>query len=124
MLDPLYGYLALAAALARDPMRFSGAWNFGPGEKGMRSVEDLARALIARWGSGDIAYGSAMAQPHEAAALLLSSEKARRELGWQALWPFGRAAAETASWYRAVRDGTSPLEVSRQQIRSYIEELP
>lgn len=124
VLDPLYGYLALAAALARDPARFSGAWNFGPGEQGKRSVEDLARAIIARWGSGDIAHGSNVAQPHEAAALYLSSEKARRELGWQALWPFNRAAAETASWYRAVLDGSSPLEVSRQQIRSYVEELP
>ena len=124
VLDPLYGYLALAAALARNPARFSGAWNFGPGEKGMRSVEDLARAIIAGWGSGDIAHGSAAEQLHEAAALYLSSEKARRELGWQALWPFERAAAETASWYRAVLDGSSPLEVSRQQIRTYVEELP
>jgi CDP-glucose 4,6-dehydratase len=124
VLDPLYGYLALAAALVRDPARFSGAWNFGPGEKGVRSVEDLARAIIARWGSGDIAYGSAEAQPHEATALRLSSEKARRELAWQALWPFERAAAETASWYRAVRDGSPPLDVSRQQIRRYLDELP
>ena len=30
VLDPLNGYLALAAALAEDPEKFGGAWNFGP----------------------------------------------------------------------------------------------
>ena len=123
VLDPLYGYLALAAALLREPARFSGAWNFGPAATGMRSVEELARALVARWGSGTIAHDVAQEGPHEAAALYLSSEKARCELGWQALWPFERAAAETASWYRAVRDGSPPLEVTRQQIARFTSEL-
>lgn len=123
VLDPLHGYLALAAALLHEPVRFSGAWNFGPAETGMRSVEDLARALIARWGSGAIASGAPQKGPHEAAALYLSSEKARRDLGWQALWPFERAAGETALWYRAVRDGSPPLEVTRQQIARFTSEL-
>ncbi len=57
VLDPLYGYLKLAAALARDPARYSGPWNFGPGPGAMRSVEELARAIIAAWGAGEIAYG-------------------------------------------------------------------
>src|SRR5438094_5574791 len=39
VLDPLYGYLMLAAALARNPAGFSGHWNFGPGREAMRSVE-------------------------------------------------------------------------------------
>jgi CDP-glucose 4,6-dehydratase len=123
VLDPLHGYLVLAAALADDPGRFAGAWNFGPGREAMRSVEDLARAIILRWGSGDIAYGSSEREPHEAPALYLSSEKASRELGWRALWPFERAAAETASWYRAVRAGERPVDVTREQIRRYTAEL-
>ena len=56
VLDPLYGYLMLAAALARDPVRFSGPWNFGPGREAMRSAEDLVRTVMAAWGSGEVAY--------------------------------------------------------------------
>jgi CDP-glucose 4,6-dehydratase len=123
VLDPLYGYLKLAASLARDPARFSGSWNFGPGKEAMRSVEDLVGAVIAAWGSGKIAYCSNDGEPHEAAALYLSSEKARRELGWQALWPFERAAAEATLWYRAVGAGRAPLEVTREQIHAYMAEL-
>ena len=124
VLDPLYGYLTLAAALAKDPKRFTGPWNFGPGESGMRSVEELARAIVAGWGSGKIDYGSGKAGPHEAPALYLSSEKAARELGWRAQWPFERAVSETVAWYRSVRDGNSPLQVSREQIRRFVETLP
>ena len=90
----------------------------------MRSVEELARAIVAGWGSGKIVHAPAADALHEAAALHLSSEKAQRELGWRALWPFERAAGETASWYRAVSDGTSPLEASREQIHRYVAELP
>jgi CDP-glucose 4,6-dehydratase len=122
VLDPLYGYLRLAAALASDPQGLSGAWNFGPGTQSIRSVEDLVRAIIAEWRSGEIAYAPAEGAPHEAAALYLSSEKARRELGWRALWPFERAAAETARWYRSVGTGRAPLDVTRAQIRAYMAE--
>ena len=122
VLDPLYGYLMLAAVLARNPARYSGPWNFGPGEEAMRSVEDLVRAVIAAWGSGKIAYDSNTGAPYEAAALYLSSDKARRELGWRALWSFERAAAETVHWYRSVGEGLAPLDATREQIRAYMAE--
>jgi len=122
VLDPLYGYLMLAAALARDPARFSGPWNFGPSREAMRSVEDLVRTVMTAWGPGEIAYDLNDEAPHEAAALYLSSEKAQHELGWRALWPFERAAAETARWYRSVGEGCPPLEAAREQLRAHMSE--
>jgi CDP-glucose 4,6-dehydratase len=122
VLDPLYGYLRLAAALVQDPLRFSGAWNFGPGGDALRSVEELAQAVLSAWGSGEISYQSTEDAPHEAGILHLSSEKARIELGWQALWPFERAAAESVAWYRAVNEGRSPVETACDQIHAYMTE--
>jgi CDP-glucose 4,6-dehydratase len=55
--------------------------------------------------------------------LQLSSEKAKRVLGWRPLWDFDRAAKETARWYRAVKDGADPLAVTREQIEVYSREL-
>jgi len=121
-LDPLHGYLKLGAALARDPKGFAGPWNFGPDEHSIRTVDDLARKTAAAWGGGEVVHQPDPAAPHEATLLHLSSDKAHRLLGWRAQWDFGRAVAETAGWYRAVDDGTAPLDVSRRQISAYMQE--
>jgi CDP-glucose 4,6-dehydratase len=124
VLDPLCGYLMLATALAHDPKAFSGAWNFGPDERSIRTVEDVARVAVTAWGGGEIVHGSDTHAPHEAKLLFLSSDKARRLLGWQARWDFGRAVSATIDWYRAVNDGIAPVDVSRRQISDYMAELP
>jgi CDP-glucose 4,6-dehydratase len=120
VLDPLHGYLQLATVLLAEPQKFSGPWNFGPEEEGIRTVEELVRALIGAWGAGEIAHAPAPDAPHEAALLHLSSEKARRELGWRSRWGFERAASETAGWYKQVRAGASPLDASRVQLQEYV----
>jgi len=121
VLDPLYGYLKLAVALSRDPKGFSGAWNFGPGDGSIRTVDDLARQAAAAWGGGKIVHKPDLIAPHEATLLHLSSAKANRQLNWYAQWDFQRAVAETAGWYRAVYEGETPLEVSRRQIASHMK---
>jgi CDP-glucose 4,6-dehydratase len=123
-LDPLCGYLMLAAALARDPETFSGAWNFGPDERSIRTVEDVARLAATTWGGGEIIHEPDPKAPHEATLLALSSDKARRLLGWQARWDFVRAVSATIDWYRDVYHGMAPIDVSRRQIKDYMEELP
>jgi len=122
VLDPLYGYLKLGAALACDPKAFSGAWNFGPNEHSIRTVDDLARETAAAWGEGDVMHQPDPNAPHEATLLHLSSDKAHRLLGWRPQWGFARAVTETAGWYRAVHDGAEPLDVSRRQIAAYMRE--
>jgi CDP-glucose 4,6-dehydratase len=123
VLDPLCGYLQLAAALVSDPSGFRGAWNFGPDEQSARTVKDLAGAIVAAWGSGSIACQPNPTAPHEATLLYLSSAKAQRLLGWRPLWAFDRAARETTRWYRAVKDGCQPLAITRAQIADYSREL-
>ena len=55
VLEPLSGYLALAARLLQaDGGRWADAWNFGPGETGVIMVETLARALVSAWGKGEV----------------------------------------------------------------------
>lgn len=122
VLDPLYGYIKLGAALAADPRGFSGPWNFGPDDRSIRTVGDLARAVVGEWGSGEVVHQPDPNAPHEANLLHLSSDKAHRLLGWHALWDFDRAATETARWYRAVHDGAPPLAVSKGQIAAYMSE--
>jgi CDP-glucose 4,6-dehydratase len=123
VLEPLCGYLRLAAALAREPKVFAGSWNFGPDERAIRTVEDVARQAVEEWGSGVIVHKPVPNAPLEHGLLHLSSDKANRLLGWRARWDFARSVAETVGWYRAVNGGEAPIDVSRRQIDAYMREL-
>jgi CDP-glucose 4,6-dehydratase len=123
VLDPLYGYMRLAIELTEDPIAFSGSWNFGPEDQSIRTVNDLAQALIQEWGKGQIEHQNDPMAPYESTLLHLSSEKARQRLDWSTLWDFERAAKESAKWYREILDGGDPVEISQRQIESYIFEI-
>jgi CDP-glucose 4,6-dehydratase len=124
VLDPLHGYLMLALALVREPKRFAGSYNFGPHETSIRTVDELANLAAKVWGRGDVVHRADPDAPHESTLLHLSSEKAHGLLGWYPTWAFDRAVTEAVTWYREVRDGRAPLDVTRQQIRTFMEELP
>lgn len=54
VLDPLAGYLMLAADLLVEPQGREGAWNFGPDSTSFRSVDYVASIAVAAWGSGRV----------------------------------------------------------------------
>jgi CDP-glucose 4,6-dehydratase len=119
VLDPLYGYLLLAARLYREPMAYRGSWNFGPHPESSRTVKILADAVVSNWGKGTVRAKPAAPTAHEASLLFLNCDKARKDLGWQTRWEFERAVAETVRWYRKVFDGESVRATTEGQIRAY-----
>lgn len=121
VLEPLSGYLLLAAKLWDQPKRFSGAWNFGPLLETACSVGELANHVVENWGDGEVVVDRPDGAPHEARLLHLAIDKAQLELGWQPHWPLHRTIAETVAWYRRVHGGESAASVSLDQIRSYME---
>jgi len=101
VLEPLSGYLLLAAKLHQSPS-FAQAWNFGPDNEDMRTVEQLVDTVVAAWGEGARWSSSErVGAPHEANALTLSSAKAMHELGWYPTWHFEHAVRTTVAWYKA-----------------------
>lgn len=121
VLEPLSGYLQLATALFEEPTRVSGDWNFGPADASTRTVRELAERLIALMGAGRIELGNEQNAPHETTLLQLSVDKARRSLGWQPVLDFERAVTLTGQWYRSVRDGGDPREITVAQLREYTQ---
>jgi len=66
VLEPLSGYLWLAAKLLQEGARFAEAWNFAPLEPVAVSVGELVQKLIELWGVGeweDLSAGQAQAPP-------------------------------------------------------------
>jgi CDP-glucose 4,6-dehydratase len=102
VLEPLSGYLWLAALMLRDGRRYAGAWNFGPtDEGGDRPVRWVVERFLEEWGSGSWAPPEGTGrQPHEAHHLTIDSAKARKQLGWAPVWDARTAVHQTATWYK------------------------
>jgi CDP-glucose 4,6-dehydratase len=110
VLEPLSGYLALAAHLRGGAVLDT--CNFGPGEGGERTVETLVRTLAAFDGSRRSA-ATATGGAHEARALALAIDRARLALGWTPRLSFEETAAWTNEGYVAPRDGIAKI-IERQ----------
>ena len=124
VLEPLSGYLWLAAQLARQPTAGSpleSAFNFGPTSESNRSVQDLveeARKFV----PGEWIDGSDPQAPHEATLLHLSIDKAHALLGWRPVWSFTDAVRETLRWYFDVAHAQEPskaIKLTQDQIQAY-----
>lgn len=121
-LEPLYGYLHLAAELATATPeragRLADAFNFGPSDASNRTVEDLVRELLrimpGRWREQPDAGG-----PREAHLLHLCTDKARSLLNWRSHWDFAKTVQITAQWYQRIANGDSPEAVTTAQIQQY-----
>jgi CDP-glucose 4,6-dehydratase len=122
VLEPLSGYLWLAASMLRDGHRYDGAWNFGPSEgSDGRTVQWVVERFLAAWGSGTwTTPADAGTQPPEARQLRVDSTKARTELGWAPVWDAEAAVRHTASWYREhYRMSETPRELVGRQLLAF-----
>jgi CDP-glucose 4,6-dehydratase len=124
VLEPLSGYVLLAAVLRQDPQLFGGAWNFGPTTAEVRTVHDVANAIVKHIGTGRVEVDAQPGGQHEAGLLQLNCDRAHQLLRWYPRWGVDRTLEATASWYAEVLQGKDAAQVTRRQIREYFPELP
>ena len=118
VLEPIGGYLTLAASLAKDPL-VAQAFNFGPGTEANRKVEDLVDEVL-KYRQGDWTDASDHTAPHEATLLNLSIEMAGKILRWKPKWNFEETIKYTVTWYDQVNSRkVTPLEITRRQIAEF-----
>lgn len=121
VLDPLSGYLRLAEKLSTDHAH-ARAYNFGPAAGNLRTVADLVKQTFTVWPEAsanqwrDVSDSKAL---HEAGLLSVASDLSGQHLGWSPRWAFETAVDRTVNWYHAVRNGTSPLDISLAQIADF-----
>lgn len=123
VLEPLSGYLWLGALMYREGARYSGAWNFGPHNSEMVSVEDIVRLVIKQWGDGDYSVDSDL-HPHETTLLRLDCNKARTFLKWMPVYDIYTAIEETVRWYKeyySPRNKDSLYTTMLNQLDHYVE---
>jgi CDP-glucose 4,6-dehydratase len=101
VLEPLYGYLLLAASLFEAGKEFCGPWNFGSSPGQSRTVEELVKELVGVWGNGTVRFlDSKKPKPREANHLQLNSTKAASLLGWERVFTFKESIRNTVEEYR------------------------
>ena len=113
VLEPLSGYLWLAAVLAQpslakhDLSKVDLAFNFGPNASSGRTVAELVQEVVRHWPGSwkDLSDPNA---PHEAATLRLAIDKANGLLDWAPVWDFARTVEKTVQWYQATYVGKPP----------------
>jgi len=121
VLEPLSGYLTLAAELYKNPELHGEPFNFGPPSHQNHTVLELVQEMSGHWNQvrwDDISTSGE--HPYESALLKLNCDKALHHLRWQAILSFEETIRMTAEWYRSCYENPSIIQqVTLAQIRKY-----
>ena len=116
VLEPLSGYLWLAAQLSSVPgpqsSVLASAFNFGPTHEAHRTVAELVQEILKHW-PGRWEDRSDPRAVHEAGLLQLSIDKAHALLGWQPVWNFATAVDQTVRWYQNPSRDLTAVQISQ-----------
>jgi CDP-glucose 4,6-dehydratase len=122
VLEPLSGYIQLAAELGEHGAGFAQGWNFGPGNDIPLTVGELATDIVREFGKGKLELATQPPGLHEAQNLKLDSSLAATKLGWRALLSNRQRVEWTVNWYRnAYEQPESMRTLTEQQISLYEE---
>jgi CDP-glucose 4,6-dehydratase len=122
VLEPIIAYLVLGMNLAKDPVKYGQAYNFGPYGSDALPVSEMLNLAIDCWGGGSFKIEQDADQPHEAGLLKLDISKAINELGWKPKMDALMAVTATISWYKSFFD--DPLHIAdytREQIFNFFK---
>ncbi len=121
VLEPLSGYLVLGAKMAEQPLKYAGAWNFGPENKQFLTVEDLTKICIRIWGKGNYTTPDSSHEPHEAKMLQLDISKAKLYLSWRPKLNDVQTFEYTIEWYKRFYESReAAAALSEEQILTYM----
>lgn len=120
VLDPLFGYLMIASRILKN-QDLSSAYNFGPSDDSKLTVAQMSDIACQFWPNNlGWVHQSSRQDLHESTLLWLSSELARRELGWKNHLD----ARESIKWsieWELEAEKTSPVKALDLHIARYQE---
>ncbi len=120
VLEPLAGYLLLAQKLYEEGPRYAEAWNFGPDDSDVKTVEWLVDRLSTKWRNNSSYTIDEGKHPHEAHYLKLDCSKARAKLGWHPRWNLEKAIDSIIEWTKAYIEKKDLTEMCLKQIEEYV----
>lgn len=112
----------LGSLMYEDGVKYGGAWNFGPNDESIITVEELVKFIIKYWGGGSFMMDT-LDHPHEAGILKLDTIKARVLLGWEPIYDAYEAIKRSVNWYKNYYNGMEGEELYKftvEEIKEYM----
>ena len=122
VLDATFGYLQVALYANNPSHTFVSAWNFGPCESDVLTVEELVQLMIQAYGKGTYENLGERTY-HEANFLKLNVDLVKEKLGWNLLYRNPEIIQKTVDWYREFEKTQNAKEIMLNQIHDYISNL-
>ncbi len=122
VLDATYGYLQVALYTNNPTLTFVPAWNFGPSESDVLTVEELVQLMIQAYGKGTYENLGERTY-HEANFLKLNVDLVKEKLGWNLLYRNPEIIQKTVAWYREFETTQNAKEITLNQIHDYVSNL-
>lgn len=123
VLDPLSGYLLLAAELKQRDIFHGEAFNFGPAAFANHSVIDLVRQMSLHWDKVRwLEISDKNKGPRECGLLKLNCDKSMHYLNWQPSLNFEKTVKITSEWYHKFYSAPEAIsDFTLHQIHEYIK---
>lgn len=119
VLESLRGYLILSEHLFNFGAEYAEAFNFGPREEDVKTVEWVVSKIAEKWGEDKTWNKDIAENPHEANLLMLDISKAANKLNWHPILSLENALELTIEWNRNYNNGKNAQEITTTQIMYY-----
>ncbi len=120
VLEPLSGYLLLAVKLLTEGDKFSGGWNFGPGDSQNYKVMEVIERIVQKVPGSQYEVLENPERFYESQSLKLDISKAVALLGWKPRLDFEETIDFTIAGYKDELEGKNVYESRVRQINQYM----
>ena len=123
VLEPLSGYLLLAANLFQSGELLNGAWNFGPSNDKQKNVGEITEFIMNYFNEKVLIKNEKIDNLHEAQMLMLNCDKANQILKWFPRWDINKTLLKTVEWYESSINKNEIDLITKNQISDYFTEM-
>jgi len=124
VLDALRGYIIVGEKLIKRDIDKVTAFNFGPDDKKVLTVLDIAKHLVSEFGKRiDDIIEIDVPKYYESDYLQLDSSKANNELNWYPLLDIDNSLIKTSEWYKEYYSKNYSKELSIKYLKDYFKLL-
>ena len=122
VMEPLSGYLNLAAQLSVDKNLHGESFNFGPSDNKNYSVKHLVESMSKYWNKSEWKIIKTSNEHHESGLLKLNCDKALGYIGWSSVMNFDETIKFTIDWYVDYYKKNRGFDkITESQIKKYMK---
>lgn len=120
VLDALNGYLTIGRYMYEDPLSYSGEWNIGPTQDGIRDVLWVLEKIKHYFAETNFVEGPSFGM-QESRTLGLDISKALEKLDWAPHLTSDEMIWNVVDFFKQQRSGVPEREILQRQIRDFFE---